>query len=295
VLPRLRALRSLFVIAPAALTGGILLSSPAVAADPVDTAKALAAPGLPGANNWSCRPSVAHPRPVVLVHGTFANGTVNWLADAPILASRGYCVFALTYGAKAGVPVLRAIGPVADSAAQLSTFVDGVLAATGTSQVDIVGHSQGGMMPRYYVKFLGGAGKVHTLVGLAPSNHGTTLDGLATLAQQFPGAIDIVGAGCPACADQVVGSPLLTRLNAGGDTVPGVSYTVIASRYDEVVTPYSTQFLSGGGVHNVTLQNLCAADISEHVAMAFDPVVLHETENALDPAHATTTNCLSHG
>jgi triacylglycerol esterase/lipase EstA (alpha/beta hydrolase family) len=295
VLPRLRALRSLFVIALAALTGGILLSSPAVAADPVDAAKALAAPGLPGANNWSCRPSVAHPRPVVLVHGTFANGTVNWLADAPILASRGYCVFALTYGAKAGVPVLRAIGPVADSAAQLSTFVDGVLAATGTSQVDIVGHSQGGMMPRYYVKFLGGAGKVHTLVGLAPSNHGTTLDGLATLAQQFPGAIDIVGAGCPACADQVVGSPLLTRLNAGGDTVPGVSYTVIASRYDEVVTPYSTQFLSGGGVHNVTLQNLCAADISEHVAMAFDPVVLHETENALDPAHATTTNCLSHG
>jgi hypothetical protein len=77
--------------------------------------------------------------------------------------------------------------------------------------------------------------------------------------------------------------------------VPGVSYTVIATRYDEVVTPYSTQFLSGSGVHNVTLQSLCAADISEHAAMAFDPVVLHETENALDPAHASTTNCFSHG
>jgi triacylglycerol esterase/lipase EstA (alpha/beta hydrolase family) len=295
VLPRLRTLRSALVIATAALSGGIMLSGPASAADPVDAAKALAAPGLPGANNWSCKPSAAHPRPVVLVHGTFANGTVNWLSDAPILASRGYCVFALTYGAKAGVPVLRAIGPVADSAAQLSTFVDGVLAATGTSQVDMVGHSQGGMMPRYYLKFLGGAGKVHTLVGLAPSNHGTTLDGLATLAQQFPGAIDILNSGCPACGDQVVGSSLLTKLNSGGDTVPGVSYTVIATRYDEVVTPYSTQFLSGSGVHNVTLQSLCAADISEHAAMAFDPVVLHETENALDPAHASTTNCFSHG
>jgi triacylglycerol esterase/lipase EstA (alpha/beta hydrolase family) len=295
VLPRLRTLRALLVIAVTTLSGGIMLSGPAVAADPVDAAKALAAPGLPGANNWSCAPSAAHPRPVVLVHGTFANGTVNWLSDAPILASRGYCVFALTYGAKAGVPVLRAIGPVADSAAQLSTFIDGVLAATGASQVDIVGHSQGGMMPRYYLKFLGGAGKVHTLVGLAPSNHGTTLNGLATLARSFPGAIDIVSAGCPACGDQVVGSSLLTRLNSGGDTVPGVSYTVIATRYDEVVTPYSTQFLSGGGVHNVTLQNLCAADISEHAAMAFDPVVLHETENALDPAHASTTNCFSHG
>ena len=60
--------------------------------------------------------------------------------------------------------------------------------ATGASQVDIVGHSQGGMMPRYYIKFLGGAAKVHTLVGLAPSNHGTTLDGLFTLASYFPGA-----------------------------------------------------------------------------------------------------------
>jgi triacylglycerol esterase/lipase EstA (alpha/beta hydrolase family) len=294
VLPRPRALRSLLVVT-ALLSGGFALSTPAVAADPVDAAKALAAPGVPGANDWSCDPSAAHPRPVVLVHGTFANGSVNWLADAPVLAARGYCVFALTYGAQPGVPVLRAIGPVADSAAQLSTFVDGVLAATGASQVDIVGHSQGGMMPRYYLKFLGGAAKVHTLVGLAPSNHGTTLDGLALLAQRFPGATDLLNAGCPACVDQIVGSQLLAGLNADGDTLPGVNYTVIASRYDEVVTPYATQFLSGSGVHNVTLQNLCAADVSEHVAMAADPIVLHEIENALDPAHATPTDCLSHG
>ena len=294
MLPRPRALRSLLTVATA-LLGVTQLGPAAHAADPVDAAKALAAPGLPGANSWSCRPSAAPPRPVVLVHGTFADGTVNWLAASPILASRGYCVFALTYGARAGVPVLRAIGPVADSAAQLSTFVDGVLAATGASQVDIVGHSQGGMMPRYYLKFLGGAAKVHTLVGLAPSNHGTTLDGLATLALQFPGASDVLNSACPACADQVAGSSLLTRLNAGGDTVPGVSYTVIASRYDEVVTPYATQFLSGANVHNVTLQSLCPVDLSEHVAIAFDPVVLHEAENALDPSHASPTTCLSHG
>ncbi len=61
-----------------------------------------------------------------------------------------------------------------------------VLAATGAKQVDIVGHSQGGMMPRYYLRFLGGAAKVETLVGLAPSNHGTTVNGLFTLGR--PGA-----------------------------------------------------------------------------------------------------------
>src|SRR5512139_991100 len=172
-------------------------------ADAVSDAKALAAPGVAGANNWSCKPSAAHPRPVVLVHGTFANGSVNWLIASPALAAHGYCVFALTYGEEPDVPVLRGLAPVADSAAQLKTFVDGVLAATGASKVDLVGHSQGGMMPRYYLRFLGGAAKVNALVALAPSNHGTTLSGLANLASTFPGIANLVYSACPSCQDQV--------------------------------------------------------------------------------------------
>ena len=171
--------------------------------------------------------------------------------------------------------------------------MDGVLAATGSGQVDVVGHSQGGMMPRYYMKFDGGAAKVHTLVGLAPSNHGTTLDGLNTLAQSFPGAADVVGSLCPACTDQLVGSDALTRLNAGGDTLPGVTYWVIATRYDEVVTPYQSQFLSGPNVHNVLVQDLCPANIPDHVLMAVDPVVEHEVRHALDPAHVDDATCLA--
>lgn len=275
----------------AAALAGAATPAHAGTADPIAAAQALAAPLVPGANDWSCHPSSAHPRPVVLVHGTFANGSVNWTTIAPALAADGYCVYALTYGEQPGIPVLRAIGPVADSAQQLATFVDGVLAATGAGQVDIVGHSQGGMMPRYYLKFDGGAAKVHTLVGLAPSNHGTTLDGLATLANSYPGALDIVGSLCPACADQVTGSAALTSLNAGGDTMPGVSYTVIATRYDEVVTPYGTQFLSGPDVHNVLVQDLCPANVPDHVLMAVDPVVRHEIRHALDPAHVGEATC----
>jgi triacylglycerol esterase/lipase EstA (alpha/beta hydrolase family) len=300
VLSRPRRLRSLLVacaslLAVSALLGGGPASAAGdpVAARAVAAAKALAAPGVSGANDWSCRPSAAHPRPVVLVHGTFANGSDNWLVAAPALAAHGYCVFALTYGERPDVPILAGLGPVADSAAQLATFVTGVLAATGAAEADLVGHSQGGMMPRYYLRFLGGAGKVHTLVGLAPSNHGTTLSGLATLAAAFPGAVDLVRSGCPACTDQVTGSPFLQQLNAGGDTVPGVSYTVISTRYDLIVTPYRSQFLSGGDVRNVTLQSLCAVDVSGHAELAFDPVALHEVLNALDPAHARTTTCLS--
>lgn len=58
----------------------------------------------PGANNWSCRPTSRHPRPVVLVHGTAGNKNTNWQTYAPLLANNGYCVFALTYGVSAGTP-----------------------------------------------------------------------------------------------------------------------------------------------------------------------------------------------
>lgn len=114
----------------------------------------------------------------------------SWQALSPLLVNQGYCVFALNYGSYdgSGLVGVDATGPIETSAAQLSGFVDRVLSATGAGQVDLVGHSQGGMMPRYYLKFLGGAAKVHTLVGPAPSNHGTTRDGLFTLAGHFPGA-----------------------------------------------------------------------------------------------------------
>ncbi|MEU3195082.1 alpha/beta fold hydrolase [Streptomyces sp. NPDC006992] len=247
-----------------------------------------------GWNDYSCKPSAAHPRPVVLVHGTFGNSVDNWLGLAPYLVRRGYCVFSLDYGQLPGKPFFHGLGPIEDSAGQLSAYVDKVLDSTGTGKVDIVGHSQGGMMPRYYLKFLGGAPKVNALVGIAPSNHGTTLSGLAALADQFPPVGDVVDEIGPALLQQKKGSDFLEKLNAGGDTVPGVAYTVIATRYDEVVTPYRTQFLDGPDVRNVKLQDLCPIDISEHLAIALiDRAAWHETANALDPPHATRTTCFS--
>lgn len=270
----------------------LLLTAAAVAV-PAATAQASTASST-GWNDYTCEPSAAHPDPVVLVHGTFANGTDNWLTLAPYLEARGYCVFSLDYGQLPGVPLVYGLGPIDQSAAQLQVYVDKVLAATGAAKVDLVGHSQGGMMPRYYLKFLGGAAKVDTFVGIAPDNHGTTLDGLTKLLPYFPGAEDVIASAAPALADQIAGSAFLTKLNAGGDTVPGVHYTVIATKYDEVVTPYTSQFLSGSDVHNVLIQNRCSVDLSEHALLGLtDRIAFHEVANALDPAHATTTNCLS--
>ncbi|HVY95945.1 MAG TPA: alpha/beta fold hydrolase [Solirubrobacterales bacterium] len=246
----------------------------------------------PGANDWSCQPSAAHPRPVVLVHGTFADMSDSWQALSPLLHNRGYCVFALNYGSSngSGAVGIYGTGDIRRSAAELSDFVDQVLAATGAAKVDLVGHSQGGMMPRYYLKFLGGAAKVGTLVGLAPSNHGTSADGLLTLGSYFPGANSFFGA-CAACEQQETDSSFLTELNAGGETVPGVSYTVIQSRYDEVVTPYTSAFLSGPQVTNITLQNQCILDAGEHLSMPYDHIADADVLTALDPAHPQHPAC----
>ncbi len=118
---------------------------PAATASAAPTAQATASSGW---NDYSCKPSAAHPRPVVLVHGTFANSVDNWLVLAPYLVNRGYCVFSLDYGQLPGVPLIHGLGPIDKSAEQLRDFVDKVLAATGAPEADLVGHSQGGMMPR---------------------------------------------------------------------------------------------------------------------------------------------------
>lgn len=236
-------------------------------------------PDPPGANDWTCKPSAAHPYPVVLVPGTFETMAKNWSLFSPVLKDQGYCVFSLNYGVVNGVP---ASGPVRDSAVELGDFVSSVLGATGAKQVDLVGHSQGGMMPRYYMGFLGGAKYVHQLIGIAPSSHGT--QGL--IAPSPAGMIldtTATSTACQACADQYAGSEFMAQLNSIGDTVPGPAYTVISTRYDEVVTPYTSQALAGSSkqVTNLVLQDYCPLDTIEHDQSPNDPNVWALVSNAL--------------
>jgi triacylglycerol esterase/lipase EstA (alpha/beta hydrolase family) len=227
----------------------------------------------PGANDFACKPPPRHPYPVVLVHGTYLNMTNSWTALAPALERLGYCVFALDYG-NGPVPGVNGVGDIPKSAGQLETFVDKVLHDTGAAKVSIVGHSQGGMMPRYLIRFLGGADEVDDLVGLSPSNHGTT-NPLAGPAGQN---------GCPACTQQIAGSAFLQALNEGDQTPPPASYTVVETMNDEVVTPYDSEFLpqpADGRVTNVLLQDACPTDQVEHIGITSDPVALQWALNAL--------------
>ncbi|MCW3020315.1 MAG: secreted lipase [Solirubrobacterales bacterium] len=255
---------------------------------------------LAGANA-NCRPSPAHPYPVVLVHGTAEDEGSNWVSLAPLLANNGYCVYAFNYGETSLSLSGRvdALNYIQSSAQELSGFINSVLSKTGAPKVDIVGHSQGGMMPNYYLKFLGGASKVNLLVGLAPSNHGTTVDGLTTLLEQIPGSSLLGGLlaviGAPAIPQQLVGSAFETHLFTGGDTVPGPRYVVIETTHDEIVTPYTNAFLSGANVTNITIQSQCPTDPTEHIGLTEDSPALQNVLNQLsarpDPSFsATCTN-----
>lgn len=231
----------------------------------------------PGANDAACKPSAEHPEPVVLVPGTFETMERNFINLAPMLKEKGYCVFSLNYGYTGAVP---ASGPIENSAAELKTFIDNVLRVTGAQKVSIVGHSQGGMMPRYYMKNLGGAEKVEDLIGLVPSNHGT--EGVAGLRELTSTGADL--ASCKACHQQAAGSDFLKELNEGDETPGDVSYTVVTTRNDEIVVPFTSAFLNGEkeSVTNITIQDYYPYDQIEHQNIAQDPLAFHFVFDALE-------------
>ena len=254
----------------------------------------------PGANDFSCRPSAAHPNPVVLVHGLGATAGENWGTMAPLLKNHGYCVFARTYGLARGESFFGGVTRMEDSSAELAAFVDRVLAATGANKVDLVGHSEGTVMPQYYLKFRGGAAKVDKYVAISALYHGTTLDGVGTLIHALEAAnpqmsgqfSDAFAHFCGSCEEFLAGSPFLKHLYRDGVyAVPGVTYTSIMTKYDELVTPYTSGRLNAPNATNIVIQNQCPIDFAEHAAVAYDPIVGQDILNALDPAHRRPVPC----
>lgn len=239
-----------------------------------------------GANNWNCKPSAQHPYPVVLVPATAMNMGANWAALSPMFANAGYCVYSFNYGMTwLSLGRIGGLGEIGASAGTMSNFVNKVLASTGASKVDVVGHSQGGMMPNYYIKFLGGAAKVHTFVGLAPSNHGTTFLGIVTLASDlnllgFASSI-LWSLGIPGAEEQMYTSSFQKNLFASGDTVPGPRYVVIETKYDHIVTPYTNAFLKGPNAQNILIQDQCPSDPVGHAGIFLDGPVLQNVMNQL--------------
>ena len=103
--------------------------------------------------------------PVIIVAGTFSPAFANEPLAARLRAD-GYRVWIFE------LPALGT-GDIAASARSLNTFADSVRAQTGASKVDLIGHSQGGLVARQYVKFAGGSSEVDSLVSLGAPHYGT--------------------------------------------------------------------------------------------------------------------------
>ena len=245
---------------------------------------ATATPGS-GYNDWTCRPSQTHPEPVVLLHG-LGSFQQQWTLQAPGIAKAGYCVFSLDYGAN--FTGLNGEAPVEQSGTEIAAFVDKVRTATGADKVDIVGHSLGGFMALWLPKETDAAGHVDRVVALAPPSHGTTLFGALTLIDGL-GARSLLDttlgtAGCQACVDLLAGGTAVGRLEDGGIAQPGVTYTVIATKHDEVVTPTSRAFIDEPGVRNYYIQDRCPLDPVGHFGIGFDLGTTSLILNGLDPS-----------
>ena len=212
----------------------------------------------------TCTAGVAHARraPILLVPGTNLDPAPNysWNYERAFAAMGWpFCTITLPSHAMGDIQV----------AGEYLVYALRTVAHESGRRVDILGYSQGGMVPRWALRFWPDTRPlVDAFVGLDPSNHGT-LDAQAACHLQCP----------PAYWQQATGALFLQALNSGAETFAGISYTVVYSRTDEVVTPNldasgsSSLHTGDGAIANIAVQQICPADISDHLAMGtYDPV-----------------------
>lgn len=221
------------------------------------TSLAVATPATAGA---------ATPDPVIIVAGTFSPAFANEPLAARLRAD-GYRTYIFE------LPSLGT-GDINGASAALNRFADGVRAQTGASRVDLVGHSQGGLVARGYVKYHGGASEVDSLISLGAPHYGTYVANLVN----FLGFGSCLGV--TACEQMTIGSSYLNALNAGDDTIGNVRYTNIYTNYDELVRPVTNATL-GDGATNVRVQSHCWARVVGHLGLIVDGTVYSGVRQAL--------------
>jgi triacylglycerol esterase/lipase EstA (alpha/beta hydrolase family) len=154
-------------------------------------------------------------------------------------------------------------------AGQYVVYALRTMAKLAGRQVDVLGYSQGGMLPRWALRFWPDTRPlVKHVVSLDPSNHGT-LDATATCQSQCS----------PADWQQASTANFISALNSFAETFAGIDYTVIFSRTDEIVVPNfdatgsSSLHTGAGTIANIAVQQVCPNDSSEHLAMgSYDAV-----------------------
>jgi pimeloyl-ACP methyl ester carboxylesterase len=212
--------------------------------------------------------------PVLLVPGTGASAMSNFgFGYEPALTDLGIPWCAITFPAD-GNNYLPTNG-------EYMVYAIRTMYAWAGRRIDIIGHSQGGMIPRWALRFWPDTRHmVDDQIGFAPPNQGTT-----AASPSCPHGCQI------STTEQAAGSMFIQALDSGAETFPGISYTEVFSHDDEEVHPNqddgdsATDLFGGGGmITNVSVQDVCPADVVEHLGIGtFDPV-----------AYALAINAMSH-
>ena len=163
--------------------------------------------------------------PIILLHG-FAMNRTQWMWMARRLRERGHGpIYGINY---------FSLTRVDRAARRLQRFIEHVKVREDELVVDIVAHSMGGLVARWYIERLDGAHHVERLVTIGTPHHGTRLGWL--------------GWALPAARDLLGGSALLADL---GPVRPGAKYTSIWSRADAIVQPSESSSIAPAGADEV--------------------------------------------
>jgi triacylglycerol esterase/lipase EstA (alpha/beta hydrolase family) len=210
----------------------------------------------------SCPRSLHHlgRDPVLLVPGTAADPatTYAWNYERTLpRAGYRYCTVTLPDKSLADIQV----------SAQYVVAAIRTMAARSGRKVAVIGMSQGGLEPRWALRFWPDLRKkVSDYVGLATPQHGTTLVGA------------LCASGCAAALWQMApDSAFLAALNRGAEVLKGPDWTAIYSRTDDIVAPQtepapSSALAPAHGVRStsIALQTICPADTSTHIGTLAD-------------------------
>jgi hypothetical protein len=230
-------------------------------------------------NDFNCNRD-KHPNPVIMLHGLSANREVDLNTLSHSMKDDGWCVFSETYGAHSLVPWIGGVKSMRESAADIAAFIREVKENTGADKVDLVGHSEGGVMALYVPLVEEGiADIVDHNIALGPAIHGAQYYGFTDL-MYFGGEVTrtLIGLaiktlGCEACDDMATGGAVYNDFqNAERIVQEGNKATIIMSRSDTLVAPDASA-IEEEGVRNIYVQDTCPDDKVGHAGLAWDKSV----------------------
>lgn len=153
---------------------------------------------------------------------------------------------------------------------------------TTKTKIAVVGFSQGGVMPRWTLKYFPDTrDMVEDMIGIAAANHGLIETNLAC-------ATPVIG--CITSFTQIaVDANWIDSLNEDGETFAGIDYTQVYTRTDEVAVPnfdeangVSSLRTGDGNRVNIATQDICPTNTADHFLVgSSDPVSFAIVSDAL--------------